>query len=168
MTSNHPPGPLLAVATALERCGTWLAFLWRYLAIIAVGNGLWETLQLPLYTIWREGTAREIALAVVHCTAGDVLIALGTLGLAWLIAGGRRWPPRRYRRIAGLTMLFGVAYTIFSEWLNVSVRQSWAYSNLMPVVPVIDTGLAPLLQWIAVPALGLWMVRSRTGSPPEA
>ena len=40
----------------------------------------------------------------------------------------------------------GVAYTIFSEWLITTVRQGWAYSPLMPVVPIMGTGLAPLLQ----------------------
>lgn len=52
-----------------------------------------------------------------------------------------------------------VGYTIFSEWLNIVVRKSWQYSELMPVVPFIDTDLSPLLQWIIIPNLGLWWAR---------
>jgi len=52
-----------------------------------------------------------------------------------------------------------VAYTIFSEWLNTAVRQSWAYSPLMPVLPIMGTGLAPLLQWIVVPSTALALTR---------
>ena len=48
---------------------------------------------------------------------------------------------------------------MFSEWLNVVVRQTWAYSDLMPIVPVIGTGLSPLLQWMAVPLLALHIAR---------
>ena len=50
-------------------------------------------------------------------------------------------------------MALGVSYTIFSEWLNIVIRAAWAYRDIMPVVPVIDAGLTPLLQWIIVPTL---------------
>jgi len=40
-----------------------------------------------------------------------------------------------------------------------TVRQSWAYSPLMPVLPVTGTGLAPLLQWIVVPSTALVLTR---------
>ena len=50
-------------------------------------------------------------------------------------------------------------YTIFSEWLNIVIRKSWAYSDLMPVVPVISIGLSPLVQWIIVPGLAMrWIM----------
>jgi hypothetical protein len=45
----------------------------------------------------------------------------------------------------------GVGYTIFSEWLNIVVREAWAYRDIMPVIPVIDAGLTPFLQWLVVP-----------------
>jgi len=51
----------------------------------------------------------------------------------------------------------GAAYTVYSEWLNTGVRMAWAYSELMPVVPGIGTGLSPLLQWLVLPPLGLWL-----------
>ncbi len=69
------------------------------------------------------------------------------------------WPVRTHRRVAALTIGFDVAYTIFSEWLNIVVRETWAYSDLMPVAPVIGTGLSPLLQWVAVPWLALHLAR---------
>ena len=54
-----------------------------------------------------------------------------------------------------LAVAFGIAYTIYSEWLNTTVRQSWAHSPLMPVLPLIGTGLSPILQWLVVPSLAL-------------
>ena len=106
-----------------------------------------------------SGTPGEKAFAVVHCTGGDLLIALACLALALVLAGKPAWPVRTHRRVAVLTTGFGVAYTVFSEWLNIVVREAWAYSDLMPVVPVIDTGLSPLLQWVAVPLLALHLAR---------
>ena len=145
----------------------WLTVFRRYIPFVLAANLAWEAAQLPLYTLWREGTPGEQAFAVLHCTGGDVLIATATLLLALMTAGDGRWPshPPIYRRVAALALVLGVFYTIFSEWLNIVVRQSWAYSDLMPVVPVIDTGLSPLLQWIVVPLAGFWFA-SRT--PPAA
>jgi hypothetical protein len=146
----------------------WLRALRRYLLVLAGANLAWEVVQLPLYTIWREGTPGEIAFAVLHCTGGDVLIGLASLTLALIVAAGDRWPLARYGTVAALTIAAGLIYTIFSEWLNISVRQAWAYSDLMPVIPLIDTGLSPFAQWIVVPLLAFsWAARLRRPSNQE-
>ena len=134
----------------------WLPVLRRYLLLILAGNLVWESLHLPLYTIWQDGTTEELAFAVVHCTGGDVLIALSSLTLALMLIGDGRWPAHGYLAVAAVAIIFGVAYTIFSEWLNIVVRESWAYSDLMPVIPVIDAGLSPVAQWIVLPLLAFW------------
>jgi hypothetical protein len=141
-------------STALRQRPSWLDTLRRYLIVIAVANLVWECLHLPLYTIWREGSLYENAFAVVHCTLGDVLIALSALVLALFLLGDSGWPQSRYLVVAGAAMCFGLAYTIFSEWLNVVVRASWAYSNLMPVISIgkLRLGLSPIMQWIVIPA----------------
>jgi len=65
--------------------------------------------------------------------------------------------------VTALTVLFGIGSTLFLEWLNVVVWKSWAYSSLMPVLPVFgfDAGLSPLLQWIIVPAVAIWCAGRR-------
>jgi len=138
---------------------SWLGLLRRFLLFIAAGNLVWEIAQLPLYTIWYEGTPGEIAFAVAHCTGGDILIAGASLLLALLIAARPSWPHETYWRVAALTVAFAVPYTAFSEWLHTEVRGSWAYSELMPVVPVLDAGLSPLAQWIVIPIAAFWWAR---------
>jgi hypothetical protein len=160
--------PLVTVQTALngvhqDRAASngagWLVTLRRFLVFIAAGNLAWEIAQLPLYTIWYEATPGEIAFAVVHCTGGDILIASASLLLALLLVARPTWPHETYRRVAALTLAFAVPYTVFSEWLNTEVRGSWAYSELMPVVPVLDAGLSPLAQWIVIPIAAFWWAR---------
>lgn len=131
----------------------------RYIGVTAIGHLLWEVIQLPLYTLWREGSPGEIAFATLHCTAGDLLIALASLAGAWLLAGAAPWPARRFFVVAALTVALGVGYTLYSEWINVSVRGSWTYAPAMPRLPLLGTGLTPLLQWIAIPPLALWAAR---------
>jgi hypothetical protein len=123
---------------------SWLHALRRFLVFIAVGNLVWEFAQLPLYTLWYEGTPGEIVFAVIHCTGGDILIAGASLLLALLLAAPPTWPQEGYRRVAALTLAFALPYTVFSEWLNTEIRGSWAYSELMPVVPVLGAGLSPV------------------------
>jgi hypothetical protein len=74
------------------------------------------------------------------------------------------WPERGYRRVAALTIVFGLGYTIFSEWLNIVVRESWAYRDLMPVIPLIDAGLSPVAQWIVLPAIAFWWAAPANGN----
>lgn len=140
-----------------DRRNAWLTSLRRYMALIVLANLAWEIAQLPLYTIWRKGSPGDIAFAVVHCTTGDVLIASSALLGALLVLGDVRWPHERYGAVATFTLVAGLAYTAFSEWLNVTVRGSWAYTELMPTIPMIGIGLSPLAQWIAIPLAAFWL-----------
>jgi len=136
-----------AVAGQLRRAVLW------YMVMIAIGSAIWEMLQLPLYTLWSQGTTAGILYALAHCTIGDLMIALAALSV---VLGGLRawrWPSERRVQVAVITILAGVAYTVFSEWLNVEVRKSWAYSAFMPIIPGLGVGLSPVLQWIFVPFL---------------
>ncbi|MFQ5757855.1 MAG: hypothetical protein ACE5H7_17410 [Acidiferrobacterales bacterium] len=142
----------------------WFSVLVPYVSFVAVISLAWEILQLPFYTIWREGSASEIAFAVAHCTIGDLLIALSALVVALILARDAIWPKGSYARVAMMTVIFGVLYTVFSEWVNVELRQGWAYSDLMPVIPIIGTGLSPVAQWLVIPLAGIWWVRRRTVS----
>ena len=139
----------------------WLQSLRRYLGVSIVANLVWEILQLPLYTLWAIGTRREQAFAVLHCTIGDAMIAGLSLLAALALFARAAWPRAGVARVYAGSLAFGVVYTIFSEWLNTSVRGSWTYSDLMPLLPVTGTGLAPLLQWFAVPTLAQWIAVGR-------
>ena len=129
----------------------------RWLCLSLPLHLAWELAQLPLYTIYAQGRAGEIVFAVAHCTGGDGVIALGTYAAASLAARTWRWPVDRARIGLGVVLLSGVAYTAFSEWLNVSVRGSWAYAPAMPRIAGI--GLSPLAQWIVVPAVAFALLR---------
>lgn len=143
------------------RASAWLPMLRAYLFWTVAAHLGWEVVQLPLYTIWKQETLAYIAFAVLHCTAGDVLIAGSTLALSLVIVGRGAWPVECFWPVVSLATAAGVGATIYSEWLNTSVRLAWAYSESMPVVPVIGTGLTPLAQWLVLPPLGLWLCRRR-------
>lgn len=124
-----------------------------------LGNLVWETAQIPLYTLWTEGSLGQIAFAVLHCTGGDLLIAVSCLMGGLVLVGAPQWPADRFLPVAAFTTITGLLYTVFSEWLNVEVRQSWAYAPSMPTLSPLGTGLTPVLQWLVVPSLALAFAR---------
>ncbi|PKQ08391.1 MAG: hypothetical protein CVT73_07365 [Alphaproteobacteria bacterium HGW-Alphaproteobacteria-12] len=134
----------------------WLPILRQYFVLMALGNLAWEFAHMPLYTLWETGTPSEIVFAALHCTGGDILIALAALVTALILFGNSRWPAQTYGRVAIVTVAIGLAYTLFSEWLNIFIRASWAYSDLMPIIPLIDAGLSPAAQWTVLPGLAFW------------
>ncbi len=126
---------------------------------------LWETAQFPLYTIWHEGTWSEILYGLVHCTLGDLLILLAAYWLIALFNQDRHWS-----RQAGLANIFlftilGSTYTVYSEIVNVHIEGNWDYTGLMPIVPLLDIGGTPFLQWLLIPPLLLWLMRLTSPCP---
>ncbi len=132
----------------------------RYVAVVAAGDLAWEFAQLPLFTLWRTASPAYVAFTAVHCWMGNLLIAVSCLALGVGLAG-RGWPGRSYLRVAVAAVVLELSYTVFSEWLNVSVLGSWAYAPTMPRLPPLGTGLSPLLQWIVVPSIAFAVARPR-------
>lgn len=133
-------------------------FIRCYMTSIAVGNLLWEILQQPFYTLWQTASVAYTAFAIVHCWIGDLMIAAFCLALG--ICTARVLQSKHFFPVsASVSVLSGIAYTIFSEWRNMSVHHFWTYSAYMPRLPIVGTGLLPILQWVLVPAIALYFAR---------
>lgn len=126
---------------------------------VTLGHVAWEVAQLPLYTIWTDGTPREIAFAVAHCTAGDILIAVIALALALIVTRSGDFLKWNLVAVGALTLALGLAFTVDSERVNLSLGY-WAYTPAMPRLPFLQVGLGPLAQWIVIPLAALaWLKR---------
>ena len=141
----------------------WLRFMRGYITLIAIFNIFWEMMQMPLYTMWNNDTWGTIIYSVIHCTFGDVLIAVTSIALALLICGNSQWPQKNFCIVAVLTVIIGISYTFYSEWLNIYIHKSWAYTDTMPVLNIgpWDFGISPLMQWLIIPSLALWLTQKR-------
>ncbi len=147
-----------AAATARAASAVRPPVLLRYFIAVAVGNLAWEFAQMPLYTIWQSASGGQIAYAAVHCWLGDLLIAAACLG-AVVLTTDRNWPSGSYLRTAIIATALGVTATIILEWVNVDVLGNWAYAQSMPTLPILGTGLSPLLQWLVLPPLAFVLAR---------
>ena len=129
-------------------------------------NAVWEAAQIPLYTLWQQGSWQEITIALVHCTVGDLLIgitvaAVSAAVLRLLTKSDPKLVPSTFLCVF---LVIGIGYTVFSEWLNVHALATWTYTDQMPVVPPFGTGLTPLLQWLIVPTLTYAFLARRRSS----
>ena len=88
------------------------------------------------------------------------MIATLSLVTSLLVFGNRAWPTAHFLTVMMSMLVIGVGYTIYSEWLNVVVRKSWTYTDLMPTLPWTDVGLSPLVQWVVAHGLAMLIVRS--------
>jgi len=124
-----------------------LAGLWSVLAFAL--NLLWEVAQVRLYTIWAAADRMSVAWALLHCTLGDVVIALVLFALAGVVLRCADWPGLRPWTGGAIVVLGALTYTAWSEWFNVYRAGSWGYTPSMPMI--FGIGLAPLLQWLILP-----------------
>lgn len=120
-------------------------------------HAIWEIAHLPLYTLWDDPDRGRVVRYVLHCLAGDVLIAATTYLVAAIVFRDVDWPVRRPWPAGTFLLALGLAFTAASEWYNVYVLGAWAYKDTMP--RVAGLGLTPLLQWLVVPVLTILIQR---------
>jgi len=123
------------------------AGLWSALAFVL--NLTWEIAQVRLYTIWAAADGMSVAWSLVHCSVGDVMIALALFALAGMVLRRADWPASRPWAGGAIIVIGALAYTAWSEWYNVYRAGSWAYTASMPLI--FGIGLSPLLQWLILP-----------------
>ncbi|WP_220250545.1 hypothetical protein [Billgrantia montanilacus] len=122
-------------------------------------NFPWEFLQVPLFVAMPEMAHWDAVLFCTRATLGDVLIALIAF---WVVAGLRRhrsWLLRPDTRSILGFIAIGIVITVGLEWHATELQQRWQYAERMPTLPLLGTGLAPLLQWLLLPPLILWLAR---------
>ena len=132
------------------------AGLWAALALVL--NLAWEIAHARLYTLWAEADGLTVAWSLLHCSLGDVLIALAMFALAGLALRCADWPLSRPWAGGAMVVIGALAYTAWSEWHNVYRAGSWGYTASMPLI--FGIGLSPLLQWLILPPVLVLVYRT--------
>jgi len=121
---------------------------------------LWELAQFPLYDAWHQNDWGYILYGLAHCTLGDLLILLVLYEVIALLNRNRCWYATNGVTARGsLFTLLGASYTVYSEIMNVRIKGTWGYTEQMPLLPIVDIGGMPFLQWLLIPPLLLWLMR---------
>ena len=124
-------------------------------------NLVWELAQIPLFTFEGDDNPGTIFYGIIHCTIGDALITLGIFEVISLLNKSRLWFLKWEGRYLFLYTLLGVIYTIFSEIKNVYYYERWAYNEYMPLLPLVKVGIVPVIAWLWIPILTLYIMKGR-------
>lgn len=119
----------------------------------------WEMMQVPWFEGMLEASHGTVVWLCTRATFGDVVILVVAFWGACAAVGQREWLIEGRRFPAIVTVGTGVLITVVFEWLATGVLERWSYADNMPVVPGMGIGLTPLLQWLLLPPLALWLTR---------
>lgn len=124
----------------------------------------WEFLQVPFFAGMPSADHWSGVKTCARATLGDAVIMLVAY---WGVAlrAGRYWLAR-YRPVHVAAFVgIGVGITIAIERLALAGvwMDGWSYAETMLVVPLLNVGVTPLLQWLVLPPIALWFSKRQMG-----
>ena len=132
------------------------------LVLSFLGHFSWEILQAPLFASL-EATDHFVGIAIcLKATIGDLAIALAAFWCAAFVGKGRDWVAKTGTLAPAVFFAIGLLATVGLEYFNTEMTGRWAYDGSMPLLPVLGTGLSPILQWVFVPMFVLLYMRRLT------
>ena len=113
-------------------------------------NVSWEILQMPLF----KGAVydwQHIMFCVLASVADFIMILIIYFGFA-LIYKNAFWVKNlKTNRIILLLLTGGIGAALAEVW-QLSIG-TWSYASAMPLIPVVNVGLSPVLQFMILPIL---------------
>jgi hypothetical protein len=124
-------------------------------------NFPWEFLQTPLYVGMPALPHWEAIKICTRAALGDVAIMLLAFAVVALLIKDRHWIVRANVAHAACLSLAGLVVTTMIEWLAINDMWlgGWRYAPSMPRTPWLGVGLVPLLQWLVLPPLVVWLAK---------
>ncbi len=130
----------------------------RYILITLVLSFLlnlaWEVIQLPLYKD-ASFDIQHIAFCGLASVADAIMVLLIYFVLA-LIYKDPLWIKHLNLRRTLIIVLIGGTGAVLAEMRHLS-QDNWAYASSMPIVPFINVGLSPVLQFMFLPVLSYYL-----------
>ena len=125
-------------------------FIFTVVILALLLNFAWELIQIPLYKNPAYDT-RHIAFCALASLADVLMVLLLYFGLALIFKDTFWIQYLKLRRIVIVVLIGGVG-AVLLEIRHLSLG-SWGYDNSMPLIPVVNVGIAPVLQFMILPIL---------------
>lgn len=123
---------------------------------------LWENAQMPLFEGYGSFTEHFWICLVATATGDMIFMAVIYLSLA-LAHNNVLWvsDPKSYRYHATwvLPVIVGTLLAVSYELWAVMHKAHWYEYGSMPIIPIVEVGLTPVLQMIVVPLVTLLLCR---------
>ena len=121
-----------------------------YVVAVVLNFG-WEMAQGFLYS---EMTyIKGLWLHCFFASLGDGILVVIIYLIGWGTFRRSDWFFQRSGPCLALTISLGLIIGILVEWLGVHMLDRWSYTDQMPLVPVLEIGVAPILQMLLLPPI---------------
>ncbi|MEP7108192.1 MAG: hypothetical protein ABI760_09415 [Ferruginibacter sp.] len=113
-------------------------------------NFTWELLQMPLY---RNSfyDVKHITFCALASVADTIMVLLLYFGFVYIFKN-LFWIQQIKLQQSAMVILTGGTGASLSEIRHLSLG-SWAYADPMPIIPVVNVGLSPVLQFMILPLI---------------
>ena len=98
-------------------------------------NLIWENLHSLLYSGYQGEEITESILITASLLDALMITIISLPFLYFIVLRNKYW----------LVFIIGIIVAIPSEWYFLNTGR-WAYNELMPIIPIIKTGLTPTIQ----------------------
>lgn len=128
-------------------------------------NFAWEMLQAPFFVGMLEMPRWEATQRCLRAAFGDTVMILIAFATVALMRRDFRWLRRPHPAGVAVFTLVAATQALALEWHLLRAGR-WSYVSDMPVDPVFGLGLAPILQWLILPAAVAWLVKTTIRDEP--
>lgn len=130
----------------------------RFMLLLTVAafllNLAWELLQGPLYEGY-EYDLRHVSICVLASVADALMVLLLYLGFARILKDALWVSNISASRMVWLIVVGGIGAIIMEMW---HLKEgNWAYSEAMPVIPLVQAGLSPVVQFMLLPLVSIFL-----------
>jgi hypothetical protein len=150
----------------LNRVANRLFFRKFMITLLSIGfsaNLIWELLHSHLYQGYVNNT-QHVLISALASVADALMVLLLYVGFAFIFKNPF-WIQSLTLKHVVLPILAGAAGGILSEMVHVA-RGDWHYAPAMPIIPFLNVGLSPTLQFMIVPLatylLSFYLLKPKT------
>ena len=119
-------------------------------ALAFLFNLTWELIQIPLYKS-ASYSIEHISFCALASVADAILVLLLFFGSAVLFRNLLWIQEKKWQQMM-MVILIGGTGAVLGEMRHLSIG-SWAYADTMPIIPVVNVGVTPVLQFMILPLL---------------
>ncbi|MCY7337633.1 MAG: hypothetical protein LH613_15725 [Chamaesiphon sp.] len=120
-------------------------------------NFVYEVWQSPYFDFYNMPLLADKIEYITHCTVGDGVITIISFWIVSALRGLRYWLINSTWKLTLLFTDLGWIYTFISEIYRVQIAKLYGVSVL--VIPGVGISWLPLLQWIILPPLVLYITK---------
>ncbi len=116
--------------------------------IAFVLNWIWENLHAPFYGGY-ENFFQFLPLISI-ASVWDGIIVLGIYAAISALLRDMSWIKQLNRVPVLISIVLGLVVSVYIETRALGEGR-WSYKAIMPIIPILDVGLLPVLQMVVLP-----------------